>query len=171
MWLYRSHQQEQDLQLLPRVCSSCCGALPTEARLEPRQAEPEHQGLVPQSLQADCHQQHSVEQNDCVFYVCCKWWLLHPKMHKWQLPIPRARCHPKQVGANASLEVLSAFWPSTKCLFHGLVPYSADNTCSTTAYFSPGSQSVPLTEVSLMPVLHVYWALYSFPESEHLAFR
>lgn len=112
-------------------------------------AEREHPGLVPHSPQADCHQQRSVEQSDCAcFYVCCKWWLLHPKMHKWQLLIPRVRCHPEQVGVNASLETLSAFRHSTGTFFMPLFP-QADNTCSTTACFSPRSQSVPLTEVSL----------------------
>lgn len=36
-------------------------------------AEPEHPGLVPQPPQADCCQQLSVEQSDCVYFcVCCK---------------------------------------------------------------------------------------------------
>lgn len=45
MWLCKSHQQQQDLQLLLRVCSSSRGALPTEAGLEPRQLNQSTQGL------------------------------------------------------------------------------------------------------------------------------
>lgn len=148
MWLYRSHQHEQDLQLLPRDCSSCSGALPTEAGLEPRPGwtrAPRACATVSASWlprTALCRTKWL-----CVFCVCCKWWLLHPKMHKWQLPIPRVRCHSEQVGVNASLEVLC--FP-TQCQ----VPFSQ--------FCSPfGWQHLPYhcLLLSWIPVCSTYWGL------------
>lgn len=161
MWLYESHQQEQDLQLLPRVFSSCCGALPTETGLEPRQLN--------QSTKSLSHGLHKLPPTAlcrtkwlCVFHGCCKWWLLHPKMHKWQLPIPRVRCRPEQVGVTASLETLSAFWPSTGAFFMPLFPIRL----TTPALPLPPSLLDPsLFHLLRSPlcqikkVFHVYWAL------------
>lgn len=98
----------------------------------------------------------------CVFHACCKWWLLHPKMHKWRLPIHRVRCHPEQVGVDVSLGTLSAFWPSTGPFFTPLFPIKL----TTPALPLPPSLLDPslfhlLTSplCQIKKVFHVYWAL------------
>lgn len=111
-----------------RICSSPEGlqqlllCFAYRGRAGAQAAEPEHQGLVSVSTTWLLPAALSTTKWLCVFCVHCKWWLLHPKMHKWHLPMPRARCHPKQVGVNGSLEMVSAFQPSTGAFFMPLFP-------------------------------------------------
>lgn len=137
-------------------------------------AEAEQQGLVPRSPQADCCQQRSVEQSDCVFLCLLQMMIIASKdaqmaaaysqiqMSPWagrsEWPSGDALCFPTQYRC-----LSMPFFPMR--LTTPALPLSASlliPVCST--YWGPPS-------ARLKNAFHVYWALRSFLESEHLAFR
>lgn len=165
---------------MSRICSSSQGTAaaalvlcPQRQGWSPGQAEPEHQGLVPQSLQADCHEQHSVEQSDC--FLCLLQMMITASKDaqmaaaysQSQVSLRAGRSECLSGGALLSNPVPGAFftvlfpiWLTTPAL---PLPTSLLDPSLFHLLRSPLCQ--------IKKVFHVYWALYSFPESEHLAFR
>lgn len=137
-------------------------------------AEAEQQGLVPRSPQADCCQQRSVEQSDCVFLCLLQMMIIASKdaqmaaaysqiqMSPWagrsEWPSGDALCFPTQYRClSMPLFPMRLTTPALPLSASLLIP-----VCST--YWGPPC-------ARLKNVFHVYWALRSFLESEHLAFR
>lgn len=171
-WLCKSHQQQQHLQLFPRVCEQQLWCFATEAGLEPRQLNQSRQNL--------CHGLHKPtasgstlqEKNDLLIFVSvvidnsciqrrtngtCQG---QSQMSPWAsmsecLPRPSLLPSMGQVRFSCPCSLLG--WQHL--LYH----------CLLLTWIPACPQGLPCAR--LKNVFHVYWDLHSFLKNEHPAFR